>query len=90
MPITKSAKKAQRQSKKKRLMNLTHLNRIKLSIGQFKKLLSEQKVEEAKALLPKIYKQLDKAAKRNTMHSNKAARKKSRITLMLNKTEVKK
>ncbi len=85
MPITKSEKKSLRQNKKRRKRNLTYLNKMRLLIKQEKKLISEGKPEEAQKLIPKIYKALDKAAKENVIKKNTAARKKSRITIALNK-----
>ncbi len=43
-------------------------------------MLSEKKTEEAKKLLPQVYKFLDKAAKTGLIKKNTASRKKSRIT----------
>jgi len=48
-------------------------------------LISQKKIKEAKELLPKIYKALDKAAKTGVIKENKAARKKSKIAKLLNK-----
>jgi len=45
-----------------------------------KNLISLKKTEEAKKLLPQVYKYLDKAAKTGLMKKNTAARKKSRTT----------
>ena len=90
MPITTSAKKALRQSKRKRTRNLVYLNKIRLLMGEFKKLASAKKVEEAKAMLPRIYKTLDKATKEHIIHKNKASRKKSRMTVLVNKLSAKK
>ena len=50
-------------------------------------LISAKKIEEAKALLPKLYKTLDKAAKVGVMKKNTVSRKKSRITLSLSKNQ---
>lgn len=85
MPITKSAKKALRQSNKKRVSNLRYLNRIKALLKEIKKLSALKQVKEARELLPKYYKALDKAAKENVIKKNAASRKKSRIALMVNK-----
>jgi ribosomal protein S20 len=46
-------------------------------------LVFQKKVAEAKKLLPQAYKILDKAAKTSLIKKNTAARKKSRITLLL-------
>lgn len=85
MPITTSAKKALRQSKKKKAHNLRYSNRIKTLQKEIKKLVSTKKLKEAKEILPKFYKALDKAAKENVIKKNTASRKKSRITLSVNK-----
>jgi len=85
MPITKSAKKSLRQNKKRARRNIQRKKKIKGLIKEVKKMLSENKVEEAKKLLPEIYKSLDKAAKVGTIKKNTAARKKSRITKLINK-----
>ena len=56
------------------------LNKIKGLVKEFQDLVSQQKVEKAKKLLPQIYKAIDKAAKVNVLKKNTAARKKSKIT----------
>ena len=79
MAITKSAKRAWRQSLKRRKRNLVYKEKIKNLIKEVRNLISQKKVEEAKKLLPQIYKILDKAAKVGVIKKNTAARKKSRI-----------
>ena len=79
MAITKSAKRAWRQSLKRRKRNLVYKEKIKNLIKEMRNLISQKKVEEAKKLLPQIYKILDKAAKVGVIKKNTAARKKSRI-----------
>jgi len=44
-----------------------------------------KKIEEAKKLLPQVYKILDKAAKERVIKKNTVARKKSRITKLLSR-----
>lgn len=80
MPITKSAKKALRQNKRRAIMNVKKKRKIKDLIKKVKKLISENKSQEAKKLLPEIYKSLDKAAKTKVIKKNTVSRKKSRIT----------
>jgi len=87
MPITKSAKKALRQSKKRRARNIQKKITIKKLLKEIKKLVFEKKIEEAKKLLPQVYKLLDKAAKTGLIKKNTAARKKSRITRSLTKSQ---
>lgn len=84
MPKKKAAKKHLRQSEKRRIRNLKYKKEIKRKIKEFKKLIAERKKEEAKSLLPKIYKILDKAAKVNVIKKGKAARLKSKLTKALN------
>jgi len=50
-------------------------------------LVSQKKQEEAKKLLPQIYKILDKAAKTGLIKKNTAARKKSRIAKAIFKSQ---
>lgn len=84
MPITKSAKKALRQSLKKRIHNLFYKKKIKSLLKKARILVSEKKAEQAKDLLPQIYKILDKAVKEKVIKKNTASRKKSRITKLIN------
>ncbi len=79
MPITKSAKKALRQSQKRRIRNIQKKEKIKKLLKEVKSLISQNKAEEAKKLLPQVYRVLDKAAKTGLIKKNTAARKKSRI-----------
>ncbi len=58
---------------------------MKALVKQTKKLARAQKKEEAVKLLPKLYKAIDKAAKRGIIKKNTAARKKSRLTKLLQK-----
>jgi len=83
MPIKKSAKKALRQSERRRIRNLQRKRKIKNLLKEVKILVSQKKQEEAKKLLPQVYKLLDKAAKTGLIKKNTAARKKSRITKLI-------
>lgn len=85
MAITRSAKKALRQSKKRRKRNLRYLNRIKETVKKVDDLIAEGKTKKAKEFLPQAYKAIDKAAKKNVIHKNTAARKKSRLAKRVNR-----
>lgn len=85
MAITKSAKKALRQSLRRRIHNRQQKEKIKILIKQTRKLVSQKKTGEAKKLLPQIYKLLDKAAKTRLVKKNTAARKKARVVKLINK-----
>ena len=83
MPITQSAKKALRQSLTRKARNLRRKNNYKNNLKELKNLASAGKNDEAKKLLPRVYKALDKAAKTNVIAKNKAARLKSSAAKML-------
>ena len=86
MPITKSAKKSLRQNIKRKKRNLQTKNKIKDLTKQVNNLISQKKFEQAKKLLPSLYKALDKAGKTGVIKKNTASRKKSRITKLINKS----
>lgn len=81
MPITKSAKKALRQTRKRAQINRRIKEVVKKAIRVFKK---NPTLEN----LRKAYSTLDKAAKKNVFHKNKAARLKSRLSRLLKKQEI--
>ncbi len=82
MPITKSAKKALRQSLKKKAYN----DRRKKTMKEISKKvirLAHEKSKDAKEALRLAYKAIDKAAKNGTIKKNTASRKKSRLARMV-------
>jgi small subunit ribosomal protein S20 len=85
MPIKKSAKKALRQSIKRKETNLKKKEAMKNAIKKIKKLKSENKTEEALKLTSQAYKAIDKAAKGGVIKKQAASRKKSRLAKFLNK-----
>jgi ribosomal protein S20 len=79
MPITSSAKKALKVSEKKRSRNRHFLALLKESTKAFVSLLSSEtkdmkKINEALSL---VYSRIDTLEKKNVLHKNNAARKKS-------------
>ena len=87
MAITKSAKKAIRQNKKRRDYNLVYLDKMKGLIKEVRTLVLQKKIKEAKELLPKVYQILDKTAKVGIIKKNTASRKKSRLTKLIRRSE---
>jgi len=83
MPITKSAKKALRQSVKRRKRNLQKKRKEKDLIKEVRNLVAQKKYGEAKKILPQVYKALDKAAKVGIIKNNTASRKRSRLSKLL-------
>ena len=59
---------------------------MRKGIKEIKKLVAQKNKGEAIKLLPNAYKSIDKAAKRGVIKKNAAARKKSRLTAMVNLT----
>jgi len=84
MPIIESAKKRVRSSKKKEKVNRKWKDRVKDAIKDYKELIEENKAEEAEEQLKETKSVIDKAVKNNILHENNAARKKSRLSKMLN------
>ena len=88
MPITKSAKKALRQSLRRRVRNLQKMRKLKNLLKEVKNLVSQKKIEGAKKLLPQVYELLDKAAKTGLIKKNTASRKKSRMARLISRIEL--
>lgn len=80
MPVTKSAKKALRQNKRKRIINLRRDQKMKSLIKQVRVLIRAKKKDEALKHLSQAYQAIDKAFKRGVIKKNTAARKKSRLS----------
>ena len=83
MPIIKSAKKALKQSKKRYAENLVYKTKVKKTKKGIEKKVLAKDTEGAKQDLKAYYKAVDKAAKKNILHKNKAARLKSRLAKKL-------
>ena len=89
MPITSSAKKALRNSEKKRVFNIRRKKAVESAVKELKGLIKEGKKEELKNVYSKIQKALDKASKGHTLSKNTASRKKSRISKLIKKAQAK-
>lgn len=83
MPVTKQAIKKVRQDKRKALINLKVKQAYKKAVRDFVK-------KPTEAGLTNVFKSLDKAAKVNVIHKNRASRLKSRLSKKLPKTATKK
>ena len=84
MPVKKAAKKAYSRSVKLRAVNDQHKGSMKKAIKEVKKAVVAG-AAEVKTLLVKAQSLIDKADKHNIVHKNTAARRKSRLTKMVNK-----
>jgi small subunit ribosomal protein S20 len=85
MPITRSAKKANKASLRKHVFNLRRSRTLKEAVKNVKDLASAGKMEEASKKLPEAYKAIDKAVKRGVIKKNTGNRKKSLIARALQK-----
>lgn len=85
MPITRSAKKANRASLRKREFNLARKEKAAQAIKSLRKLISSGDKKGAMAQMVQVQKALDKAVKGNTLKANTASRKKSRLSKLVKK-----
>lgn len=83
MANTGSAKKAQRAAERRRVFNARRKKTMKDTVKDMNKLVLGKNVKEATAMLPTLYKAIDKAGKGGTIHRNTAARMKSRAVRAL-------
>lgn len=85
MPNTKSAKKALRQSKRHYVQNLKRKRALKDVLKKFEKAVLAKNKSEAQTLFVLVQKALDKSAKTRIITRNTSRRKKSRLSVRLNK-----
>jgi small subunit ribosomal protein S20 len=83
MPVIKSAKKQLRQSRVKKARNYPLRNEVKSVIKKGLELIKDGKLAEAAKFMPKAYQTIDMACKKNIIHRNNAAHKKSRLAKAL-------
>lgn len=72
----KSAKKRVKSSAKKRVLNRYYKKSSRTAIKNLREITDK---EEAEKFLPKIVSMIDKLAKKNRIHKNKAANLKSKL-----------
>lgn len=83
MPITSAAIKAARQTRVRQARRQPHKTFLKTMMRTFSDLVKEGKRTEAIAMLPKVHKAIDTAAKKHLIHRNNAANKKSLTARMV-------
>ncbi len=89
MPNTKSAMKRVKVIKAKTLRNKMIKSSLKTISKKFENALSENNLELAKSMYPKLVKKIDMAAAKGTIHKNAANRKKAKLALRLKAAELK-
>jgi small subunit ribosomal protein S20 len=77
----KSAKKRIRQDEKKRLHNRYYKKSARTAIQKLREMTEKL---EAEVFLPKVITMIDKLAKTNTWHDNKASNLKGKLTKFVN------
>lgn len=89
MPQRMSAKKELRKNKKRHEKNVAAKQKIKNTVKKLKKSLDDKDFSATEQIIKEVYKTLDKVAHQGLIHRNKAARKKSRIAKLINRTKSK-
>ena len=79
MPIIKSAKKRARQTTVRRQRNVKTKRAMREAIKTVETSVADGKKADAAKNLPLAYSAIDTALKKNLIHKNKAARKKSQL-----------
>ena len=90
MAITKGAKKGHEASLRKKVFNDRRSKNMKEAVKELRSKLVKKDTKGAEALLPKVYKAVDKAAKRGIIKLNTASRKKSRLVAAIKRSAAKK
>ena len=82
----KSALKSIRQTKPRTERNRRVKSTMRTAIKKFRLLVEENKLDQARELLPRTFSVIDKSVTKGVLHRNAADRYKSRLTLGLNAT----
>ena len=80
MPNTSSAKKRMRQDAVRRLRNRATKTNLRAHVRKVRAAISEKKLDESVKEFKTLVAKLDRAAGRNVIHANAAARTKSRLS----------
>ncbi len=83
MPQRRSGIKELRKNKRNRLHNLDIKTELKKTVKAYKATIASDQPQDAEKKLKDAHQKLDKAVKRNLMHRNTAARKKSQLSKAL-------
>ena len=89
MANIKSAKKRVLVAKRNEERNVAFKSSIKTGVKKALALANSEDKEALNAALSKVYQLCDKAVSKGILHKNTAARKKSRLTIAINKLQTK-
>lgn len=84
MAVHLSVKKRERQDRVRNLRNRSRRSNLRTVIKKVNTLIDDKHVEEAQAALNEAISTIDRAASKNTIHKNNAARKKSQLMRKIN------
>jgi small subunit ribosomal protein S20 len=87
LPHSKSAQKRVRVAEKRQLRNKSVRSLCKTNITKAERLVFSGELEAAKQAVAEAIISLDKAAEKGVIHSNNAARRKSRLMKKLNEAQ---
>ena len=85
MPNTLSAKKRVKQTGERTLRNKELRSRMRSQVRQVREAIEAGDKAKADSLLPAAHKTIDKCARKNIIHDNTAAHRKSKLTRAVNK-----
>ena len=85
MPQRRSGIKELRKNRTNQMHNLDIKTDIKKTVKKYNASIESKNAAEAKENLKTVYKKIDKAAKRNIISKNTAARRKSKFSKQLSK-----
>ena len=80
MPNTASAKKRMRQDSVRRARNRSTKSALRTQLRKVREAITANNLEQSETEFRTLVKKLDRAAGRNVVHANAAARTKSRLT----------
>ena len=86
MPNTANAKKALRQSERRRLRNRSNRSALRTTVKKVRVAVEAKDETVAREAFRVACKKLDQAAAKNLIHKNTAARTKSRLSKLLKTT----
>ena len=89
MPQLTQAKKALRTSQRKRVINDRWRRKLRAALNEVRDALANNSKKDAEKAMLKAESILDRTARRNIIHPNKASRKKSRLRQAIAKIESK-
>jgi small subunit ribosomal protein S20 len=84
----KSAIKRAKIAKTKTFRNRIVMSNMKTMIKKFEQALADGDLETAKNIYPLVVKRIDMAASKGTIHRNSANRKKSKLAILLNQSQI--